>query len=113
MVGYGRRPTFEPFAPGQKSMAERIRWNIVHTGGALRRAAQDENMLQAWLDDEEEANRQEEARKQAWDEVQQKVKRMNERAALAAQAAQARKRREGSAERKKREGSAEKKKAKL
>lgn len=78
MVGYGRRPSFEPFAPGQKSMAERVRWNMLHTGGALRRAAQDENMLQAWMDDEDEEGARAEAKRQAWNEVQAKVKRMNE-----------------------------------
>lgn len=83
MVGYGRRPSFEPFAPGQKSMAERVRYNIVHTGGALRRAAQDENMLAAWLDDEDEATRQEEAKKQAWDEAQARSKRLNQQKAAA------------------------------
>lgn len=81
MVGYGRRPSFEPFAPGQKSMAERVRYNLVHTGGALRRAAQDENMLQAWLDDEDEAARTAEAKKRAWDEAQLRSKRMSERRA--------------------------------
>lgn len=81
MVGYGRRPSFEPFAPGQKSMAERVRYNIVHTGGALRRAAQDENMLAAWLEDEEEGTKKEEAKKKAWDEAQARSKRLNERKA--------------------------------
>lgn len=83
MVGYGRRPSFEPFAPGQKSMAERVRYNIVHTGGALRRAAQDENMLADWLDDEEEESRKEAAKKLAWDEAQARSKRLNERKAAA------------------------------
>lgn len=77
MVGYGRRPTFDVYAPGQKSMAERVRWNILHTGGALRRAIQDENLLQVWQDDEDEAVRRAKARKQKWNEVQEKVKKIN------------------------------------
>jgi len=50
MVGYEQEPTFERFAPGQRSMTKRIEWEIRHGAGALRRAVETDGLLEDWAE---------------------------------------------------------------
>lgn len=54
-VGYGEEPSFGEFAPGQMSMEDRLRFQIVGQGGQLRRAVEAEGMMEPWLKDDEAA----------------------------------------------------------
>jgi len=47
-VGYDQQPAFQIMAPGQKSMDERIEWEIRHGAGPLRRAVIAEGLLDEW-----------------------------------------------------------------
>jgi coenzyme A diphosphatase NUDT7 len=51
MVGYDQEPTFERLAPGQRSMTERIEWEIRNGAGALRRAVEADGLLSDWVED--------------------------------------------------------------
>jgi coenzyme A diphosphatase NUDT7 len=51
MVGYDQEPTFERLAPGQRSMTERIEWEIRHGAGSLRRAVETDGLLDDWAED--------------------------------------------------------------
>jgi hypothetical protein len=51
MIGYEQDPTFERFAPGQRSMTERIEWEIRHGSGQLRRAVEADGLLGDWVED--------------------------------------------------------------
>lgn len=51
MVGYDQEPTFERLAPGQRSMTERIEWEIRNGAGALRRAVEADGLLGDWMED--------------------------------------------------------------
>jgi len=51
MVGYDQEPTFERLAPDQRSMAERIEWEIRNGAGALRRAVEADGLLSDWVED--------------------------------------------------------------
>jgi len=51
MVGYDQEPTFERLAPGQRSMTERIEWEIRNGQGALRRAVEADGLLSDWVED--------------------------------------------------------------
>ena len=51
MVGYDQEPTFERLAPGQRSMTERIEWEIRNGPGGLRRAVEADGLLSDWVED--------------------------------------------------------------
>ena len=51
MVGYDQEPTFERLAPGQRSMTERIEWEIRNGAGALRRAVEADGLLGDWVEE--------------------------------------------------------------
>ena len=50
MVGYDQEPTFERLASGQRSMTERIEWEIRNGAGALRRAVEADGLLGDWVE---------------------------------------------------------------
>lgn len=54
-VGYGQQPTFAIEAPGQRPLAERIKYEVTKRTGVLRRALEAEGMLRPWLEDDPEA----------------------------------------------------------
>ncbi len=49
MVGYGHQPTFQVYAPGQKTMEERIEHEVKQSG-ALRRAIEADGLSDDWSD---------------------------------------------------------------
>jgi hypothetical protein len=51
MVGYDQKPTFELYAPKQRSMTQRIEWEIRNGAGALRRGVEAEGLLSDWIED--------------------------------------------------------------
>jgi len=48
VIGYDQQPAFPIMAPGQKSMEERIKWEIRHGAGRLRRAIEAEGLWEEW-----------------------------------------------------------------
>ena len=50
-VGYAEEPRFEVMAPGQKTMGERIVWEVRYGGGPLRRAIEAEGLWDEWRED--------------------------------------------------------------
>ena len=51
MVGYDQKPTFELYAPKQRSMTQRVEWEIRNGAGALRRGVEAEGLLGDWLEE--------------------------------------------------------------
>ena len=51
MVGFAQDPSFQVLASGQKSIADRILWEIRHGSGPLRRAVEAENLWDDWKDE--------------------------------------------------------------
>ena len=50
MVGYDQKPEFAMTAPTQKTMVERIEYEVRHGSGRLRRAIEAEGMSEDWVD---------------------------------------------------------------
>ena len=55
MVGYDQEPEFPILAPGQKSVPERIEFEIRHGSGPLRRAVEAEGFAKEWAENERKA----------------------------------------------------------
>ena len=51
MVGFAQQPTFEVKAPGQKSVEERMLWEVRHGAGPLRRAIEAEGLWDDWKEE--------------------------------------------------------------
>ena len=51
MVGFDESPTFVVKAPGQRTVEQRIIWEIRHGVGPLRRAIEAEGLWGEWKDD--------------------------------------------------------------
>jgi len=51
MVGFAQNPTFDLRAPGQKSMEERMVWEVRQGAGPLRRAIEAEGLWDEWKED--------------------------------------------------------------
>ena len=47
-IGFDTRPAFDQFAPQQHTMFERIRWEVLHGKGPLRRAIEVEGLWDQW-----------------------------------------------------------------
>ena len=54
-IGYDQQPEFEIRAPGQRTMSERLEWEIRNSNGPLRRAVEAEGLMEDWTDDKDKA----------------------------------------------------------
>ncbi|WVO16635.1 hypothetical protein L204_104314 [Cryptococcus depauperatus] len=54
-IGFDQCPDFNIHAPGQKSMEERLEYEIRHTSSALRRAVEAEGLINDWVPSEAKA----------------------------------------------------------